>query len=289
MTITNPPDNPAIAFKYVPGYGDGELVEEAKGGRVIVQPGQTRTIPTFLSKFFWEAHGPPTNSYPNAGESDGDVDQHCGKTMTRGVVRCAVAGRGSVQARLSPPDRRAMRYRITDDFGEALPGDPGGPVGRGGTVRRELPEGQYLFRAYTTANAAAYDLANFDVGACVAAVQRCHAVRFSNPLEDPVTISYRRSGDAAGSSVKVGSGESASVPIATGTLTWRTRDGHTGLFGPTEGWRATRGSGSVTVDPSCASVGDDKLAGTGGSPSWLLAGGGAVVVGLLLRRRPRRS
>ena len=80
--------------------------------------------------------------------------------MTRGVVRCAVAGRGSVQARLSPPDRRAMRYRITDDFGEALPGDPDGPVGRDGTVRRELPEGQYLFRAYTTANAAAYDLAN---------------------------------------------------------------------------------------------------------------------------------
>ena len=288
MTITNPPDNPAILFKYIPGYGDGELTEEAKGGRVIVQPGQTRTIPTFISWFLWDAYGPPTNSYPNAGNSDGNVDQHCGKTMTRGVVRCAVAGRGSVQARLSPPDRRAMRYRITDQFGEALPGNPGGPVGRDGTVRRELPEGQYLFRAYTTANRAAYDLANFNVEACVAAAQRCHAVRFSNPQEEPVTISYRRSGDTARSSVQVGSGESASVPIATGTLTWRTRDGDTGLFGLTEGWRATRGSGSVRIDPTCASVREDKLARTGGPSGWLLAGGGAVVVGLLLRRRPRR-
>ena len=211
--------------------------------------------------------------------------------MTRGEVGCAAGARGSVDASLSPPSDRGVRYRIVDDIGR--PVNRAGAVGSDGRVQADLPVGGYFFRSYTSDDTLPYDQAWFSVPPCVTAVQTCQAVKFANPSDHTVRVSYQR-GDAAESiSVRIGAGKAKTVEAASGTVSWSAAGYETDDL-----WLVVPGHGSVQVDATCptSDKGDqgtdnrDPLPNTGGPVTWwvVLAGLATVMTGLALLLRPRR-
>ena len=287
ITFTNPATNPVVRITYSPGdYADEHAEESGEGGVVIVQPGQSLAVEIFHVEVAWSAHalsvdGEGMGAYAGGYYSQGP-EQHCGPTMTRGVVGCAVDGRARVEAWLSPPDNRGVRFRVTEDYGEHI---RGGRVGADGRVQTEVPVGLHIFRSYTDADVLPYDRAEFEVRPCVTAVQQCRAVKFSNPTYYPVEVTYWREGSME-TTIRIGAGKSKTTPISPGTLTWRAAEPEAG-----ELWKVKAGSGSVTIGPTCASIGETGgLADTGGPSAlpWISLAG--LVGGIcLLRRRNRLS
>jgi hypothetical protein len=288
VTFTNPPGNPPVRVRYGPSQTeDWPDQDPGKGGSMVLQPGQSRAVDTFHYEISWEAFGPADRDVkvPNAGGDYSELpDQHCGPTMTRGVIGCAVNGRGTVDARLSPPSSRGLRYRIVH---EMEPGElASGRVGSNRRVQMEVPAGfSYIFRSYTSGHVMPYDQAWIDVPPCVTAVQTCHTIKFSNPSDATVAVSYRPSGRQRNSTVRIKAGRSRTVSVPPGQLTWRaTAKLGVGL------WELDPGRGSLRIDPACVSPSDPNRLPNTGAPVTGWAGRASVVLvgtglALLLRRR----
>ncbi len=253
VTFSNPQGGPAVRVRYGPAQGeDWPDQDSGNDGEAILQPGETRAIPILYYEIYWKAMAAATERgvpKSGAGEHYSELpDQHCGPTMTRGTVRCASARRGTVDAWLSPPSERGVRYRIVDDM-SGKPIDRGGRVGKDGRVHGELPVGGYVFRSYTDDEVLPYDQAWFQVERCVVtAVPKCRAARFTNPTGYDVEIRYR-SEDSADSSgtTRIGAGKTKTVPMASGKLSWRAYVDEADAL-----WQVEAGRGSVRIDPDCS-------------------------------------
>jgi hypothetical protein len=186
---------------------------------------------------------------------------------------------------LSPSNDRGLRYRLTRDYGEFL--GRGKRVGADGQARLELGPGYYTFRSYTADNALPYDRAAFIVPPCVTAIEKCHAVKFKNPSDEKVAITYRREGETQGTTIRLAYGRAKTVAVASGTLTWEVAAYQSDAL-----WTIKPGRGSVQIDPTCQSPSvspndTDKLPATGGPAPWWWAGLAGVTIGawLLIRKR----
>ena len=250
VTFTNPPGNPAVRVRYGPAQGeDWPDQDSGEHGEAILQPGESRAVQILYFEIAWRANAAATDRdvvKSEAGAHYSEVpDQHCGPTMTRAVVRCAGARRGTVDAWLFPPSERGVRYRVVDDnFGK--PVDRGRRVGPDGRAHSELPVGGYIFRSYTSDETLPYDQASFQVPPCVTAVRKCRAVKFLNSSDHTVEVSYRRRGTAGNGTARIGSGKTKMVPVSSGTLTWRASLDETDAL-----WQVDAGHGSVRIDPKC--------------------------------------
>ena len=296
VTFTNPAGNPAVLVRYSAAQTeDWPDQDPAEPREAIIQPGESRAVEIFWFEISWDAYAPaddPGDQWPNAGGHYSELPvQHCGPTMTRGEVGCAASPQGSVDASLSPPGDRGVRYRIVDDLGR--PVHRAGPVGSDGRVHTDLPIGAYLFRSYTSDDTLPYDQAWFSVPPCVTAVQTCQGIKFANPSDHTVRVSYQREGVAEGASVRIGAGKAKTVEVASGTVSWSAAPYQTDDL-----WLVEPGHGSVRVDATCPSPSEgdqgtddrDPLPNTGGPVTlWVvLAGLATAMTGLALLHRPRR-
>ena len=209
-----------------------------------------------------------------------------GPTRTSGVVRCGLAGdRGVVEARAEPvegprpplPADRLVR-RIPRSRRTGRRRRPG---------RLELGQGYYTFRSYTADNGLPYDRAVFIVPPCVTAIEKCHAVKFRNPSDEKVAITYRREGESQGTTIRLADGRGRLVAVGWGTLTWEVAAYESDAL-----WTIKPGRGSVRIDPTCPSPSvtpsdANELAATGRPALWWWAGLAGLTIGawLLIRQR----
>ncbi len=138
-----------------------------------------------------------------------------------------------------------------------------------------------------------YDQAWFSVPPCVTAVQTCQAVKFANPSDHTVRVSYQREDAAESIAVRIGAGKAKTVEVASGTVSWIAAGYETDAL-----WLIEPGHGSVRIDATCPSPdkGDqgtdnrDPLPNTGGPVTWwvVLAGLATVMTGLALLLSPGR-
>jgi hypothetical protein len=222
VTFFNPSGNPALTVKYGGGLSASEGNDEAVDDRrkVDVPSGESRTVGTLRDSFGWSAarrFGSQKSVAFGEEAYDVAVPQHCGDTMTRGVVGCASTRSGVVDLRFNPPGGRRATFKIT----EAYEFVRSGSVRAGNHLRLTLPIGFYTLRAYTSAAVLPYERVHFEVVPCVRTRIACSGVTFTNPFFHlAYTVRYRVGSEPA-MSVRLGWKKSKKVHASSTSVHWK--------------------------------------------------------------------
>ena len=249
VTFINPASNPALTIKYGGGMdvseGDDEAVDDAR--KINVPSGESRTVDTLRDSFGWSATRVfDARQRASFGGEDYQVavPQHCGETMTRGVVGCASARGAIVDLWFSPPAGRRATFKIID-FHEVI---RSGSASAGGRLRITLPIGFYTLRVYTSAAVLPYERVDFEVVPCLRTHVTCTWVTFTNPsMYSPYTVRYSF-GSGRDRSIRLGEKKSKKVHTSSTSVHWKATPGS---GDPPELWTIDAGKGAARLPHNC--------------------------------------
>ena len=231
-------------------------------------PGESSTVDTLRSSFGWSATRVLDPGQPPSfgGEAyDVEVPQHCGDTMTRGVVGCASSRGAVVDMWFSPPDGRRAKFKIID-FHEVV--KSGAVNGSDGHLQVRLPASSYELRAYTSAAVLPYERVRFDVVPCLRTRLTCTGVTFTNPADFPDYTVVYTFGSNPSTSIRLGSEKSKKVSTSAKSMRWEALPRFEEL---PELWTIHAGEG----EPSCLRTAPTSvMIRTGSRHRWPWTGAG---------------
>jgi hypothetical protein len=249
VTFFNPSSNPAVTIKYGGGFlareGGDEEVDDAR--KINLPSGESRTVDTLRESLSWSATPVVGSQRPVAVDEEAPdvrVPQHCGDTMTRGIVGCASARGAVVDLWFSPPGGRRATFTIM----EAYDVMKSGSVRAGGHLRTTLPAGFYTLRVYTSAAVLPYERVRFEVVPCLRTRLTCAGVTFTNPSMD-FAYSVRYSfGSGPDMSVRLGWKKSKKVHASSTSVHWEATPELNEL---PELWTIDAGKGAARLPSNC--------------------------------------